>query len=186
MKDNSFPQPIFNIAWNHISPLLTLFIHDSLERIRYRRKIEFPKTLTTENPNLRLLKMDSFPDEEQIDSVTFLTVYPVFLRFLDALLDRKAPRAFKGLCDHFEKISSSEDFQTNFAAYRTFDREIRRDFFHSSSGVIVDINSVEWSSRLLNCKALTMFTTSNSQPSSENSTPFHINKSRDRSAPYSF
>ncbi len=180
MKDNSFPKALFNMAINRKSPPLTLFSHESLERIRYGRNVEYPKCPTDDKPSLRLLKTDNFPDEEKIDAVSFLMVYPAFMRFLDVLLDGKAPRIFQGFCEHFAKISSCDDFQNNFAAYRTFDREIRWDFFHSESGFIIEVNSVEWSSRLLNCKATAMI----AAPLPSGPSQSFRNQGRERPQPY--
>ena len=96
MKDNSFPKALFNMAINRKSPPLTLFSHESLKQIRYGHNVEYPKCPTDDKPSLHLLKTDNFPDEEKIDAVSFLMVYPAFLCFLDILLDGKAPCILQG------------------------------------------------------------------------------------------
>ena len=182
MQDDSFPSAIFDLALNQRSPPLTLFTHEALTRIRYGENIEYPKCPTNEKPNLRLLKTEPFGNEEKIDATQFLLVYPTFLRFLSSLLKDKATLQYQGFCEHYDKIASQQDFTQNFDAYRTFDRNIRRDFFHSSSGFIIDTNSVEWATRLLNAKSL-MYSFPVSQTSAT-----HYNQSRpsfrERPQPY--
>ena len=154
MQDDSFPPAIFDLALNKRSPPLTLFTHEALTRIRYGENIEYPKCPTNDKPSLRLLKTEPFGNEEKIDATQFLLVYPTFLRFLSALLKDNATLQYQGFCQHYDKIASQQDFTQNFDAYRTFDRNIRRDFFHSASGFIIDVSSVEWATRLLNAKSL--------------------------------
>ncbi|KAJ7469792.1 hypothetical protein B0H11DRAFT_2283714 [Mycena galericulata] len=148
--DNSIPDAVFSLAKNGISPPLTLFLPQSLERLR-----STVKHGTGETTRVTVIDVSEFPDKETLDQATFLTCYNTFLTFLEA---SAGARIFRGFVEHYNRILSDPDLSTWFAAYQVFDKKIRAQFF--TKPYIIDVQDSQYCDALQSTKNLLLMSSS--------------------------
>ncbi|KAJ7435716.1 hypothetical protein B0H11DRAFT_2366638 [Mycena galericulata] len=152
--DNSIPDAVFSLAKNGISPPLTLFLPQSLERLR-SGNVKTVKHGTGETTRVTVIDVSEFPDEETLDQATFLTCYNTFLTFLEA---SAGARIFRGFMEHYNRILSDPDLSTWFAAYQVFDKKIRAQFF--TKPYIIDVQDSQYRDALQSAKNLLLMSSS--------------------------
>ncbi|KAJ7496182.1 hypothetical protein B0H11DRAFT_2385568 [Mycena galericulata] len=152
--DNSIPDAVFSLAKNGISPPLTLFLPQSLGRLR-SGNVKTVKHGTGETTRVTVMDVSEFPDEETLDQATFLTCYNTFLTFLEA---SAGARIFRGFVAHYNRILSDPDLSTWFAAYQVFDKKIRAQFF--TKPYIIDVQDSQYRDALQSAKNLLLMSSS--------------------------
>ncbi|KAJ7182085.1 hypothetical protein C8R46DRAFT_885221 [Mycena filopes] len=153
-NDNTIPNAIFSLAKNGISPPLTLFLPISLDRIR-SSNVKTVKHGTGETD------VSDFPDETVLEQAPWTTCYNTFLGFFDQAAESHIVRGFSL---HYNNILSDAALDTWFPAYRSFDRQIRAQFF--TEPYIIDVQSAEYRNALQSAKDNHMWSSVHSPSSS--------------------
>ncbi|KAJ7190885.1 hypothetical protein GGX14DRAFT_579476 [Mycena pura] len=121
-SDGAIPKAIRVLAQSGISPPLTLFSPDALQRIRSGLGTKSVKVTTELKDSVHLLDISLFPDESTLDLATWFPYYNTFLKFIDDAYD---VGIFDGFAKHFEFMIGEPDFNDWFTAFRDFDIRLR-------------------------------------------------------------
>ncbi|KAJ7204167.1 hypothetical protein GGX14DRAFT_369013 [Mycena pura] len=161
--DNTIPTAIYSLAKNGISPPLTLFLPESLERIR-SSNVKTVKHGTGESTKVTVIDLSDFPDEDSLDLGTWCTCYNTSLTFIQTA---SGLRIFQGFAQHYNQMLADPGLGVWFRAYCYFDKRIRAQFF--TKPYIVDIQDDEYRSALQSAKNTFLMSnqpTSSATPSS--------------------
>ncbi|KAJ7608740.1 hypothetical protein FB45DRAFT_1039411 [Roridomyces roridus] len=102
-NNDSIPLAIFSLAKNGISPPLTLFMPDALDRIR-SSNMKTMKHGTGESTKVTVMDVSDFPNEDDLDQVTWTTCYNRFLTFVEAASGEKIFRGFAATSTRCSRI----------------------------------------------------------------------------------
>ncbi|KAJ7613012.1 hypothetical protein FB45DRAFT_729304, partial [Roridomyces roridus] len=145
-NNDSIPLAIFSLAKNGISPPLTLFMPDSLDRIR-SSNVKTMKHGTGESTKVTVMDVSDFPNEDDLDQATWTTCYNRFLTFVEVASGEKI---FRGFAAHFNEMLSDPALATWFQAYRAFDKRVRAQFF--TKPYIIDVKDGKYRLALQSAK----------------------------------
>lgn len=145
-NDNSIPSAIFFLVKNGISPSLTLFLPESLARIR-SSNVKTVKHGTGESTKVTVIDVADFPDEDSLDQATWFTSYNTFLTFMELAC---GPQILQGFAAHYNQILTDPHLAQWYPGYRDFDKRIRARFF--TEPFIVDVKNHEYRDALQSAK----------------------------------
>ncbi|KAF8056182.1 hypothetical protein FPV67DRAFT_1395692, partial [Lyophyllum atratum] len=147
--DKSIPEAIRILVKCGRSPPLSLFLPEILERIRYGVNIKYVKLGTGSNANTRILDVTEFPDEGELRQDQWTVAYNAFLNFISVIAGSQIQAGFY---THYDSMLSDKFFTYFFAAYRSFDRDIRARFF--TQPYIIDPTDSKYLSQLQDAKTI--------------------------------
>ncbi|KAJ7291716.1 hypothetical protein C8J57DRAFT_1588266 [Mycena rebaudengoi] len=118
VSEGTIPKAIRALAQSGISPPLTLFVPEVLQRICSGLGTKSVKVTMELKDSVHLLDVSLFPDERNMDLATWFPCYNSFLKFIDEPYDI---RIYGGFAQHFEFMISDPEFKDWFSAFRDFD-----------------------------------------------------------------
>lgn len=134
--DNNVPKAIVTLAKPGISPPLTLFTPESLERIHLALGTKSVKVTTEVKDATHVLDVSGFPPESSLNQADWCTTYNTFLKFIQA---HYGPQVFLGFAKHYEAMISNTEFGPWFAAFKDFDQKLCAQFF--TKAFIIDTSA---------------------------------------------
>ncbi|KAF8954390.1 hypothetical protein BDZ97DRAFT_1676986, partial [Flammula alnicola] len=153
--DNSIPDCIPLLVKCKRTPPLSLFLGDSLDRIKAGRDIKYVKIGIGEHANTKILDVSTFPLDSTLTEIQWSQAYNTFLNFISAAVGEKL---YTGFVSHFDNMLSDQDFSRYFPAYRQFDEKLRQRFF--TKPFLINPKSSEYHSMVQNAKLATLSTPS--------------------------
>ncbi|KAL1749867.1 hypothetical protein FB107DRAFT_224833 [Schizophyllum commune] len=147
--DESIPQHILSLAFNNISPPLTLFLPDNLGRLRRGQGLQFQNVGHGENAKAKVLNWEAMgiADERHMPRDEWQTAYNTFIRFIGDLADPGRGNAItQGWARHYDRMISDPDFAMQFDAFKHFDIDLRAQFFQRR--FVVNPDDPKWENRL--------------------------------------
>ncbi|KDR78455.1 hypothetical protein GALMADRAFT_223808 [Galerina marginata CBS 339.88] len=159
MHDDSIPESIAMLAKCHRTPPLSLFLGESLDRIKSARDIKYIKVGTGEFANMKLLDVSSFPADISLDNSQWTRAYNTFLDFIASSMGE---RLYTGFLNHWGTMMKDQNFLQWFKAYKTFDEKVRQRFF--TAPFIIDPTSVQYNTALQEAKLCISVAPRMSQP----------------------
>jgi hypothetical protein len=166
MHDDSIPNSIIMLAKCHRTPPLSLFLGESLDRIKAGRDVKYIKVGTGEFANTKLLDVSIFPSDVSLDKTQWIQAYNTFLAFVAKSMGE---RLYQGFLSHWDSMMKDQKFAHYFEAYRTFDEKIRQSFF--TTPFITDPTSIQYNSALQEAKLFLSVSPSNSLSDNRQSLP---------------
>ncbi|KAL1722213.1 hypothetical protein EV715DRAFT_193743 [Schizophyllum commune] len=151
--DDSIPSHLQALAFNSISPPLTLFQTDFISRLRKGQGLKFQPLGHGDNAKARLLDWETMKadDERHMARDQWQTAYNTFLRFIASLADPGQGDAIsEGWARHYNRMISDPDFMPQFPAFRDFDIDMRAQFFQRR--FVVNPDDPKWESMLNSAK----------------------------------
>ncbi|PBK92041.1 hypothetical protein ARMGADRAFT_1081469 [Armillaria gallica] len=144
--DNSFPDDLFVLIHNSISPPLTMFTTAALTSIRLARDVAYRKFARgTSSTNIRVLDTSAFPDEKEMSLAHWLAAYENFLSFISEVCKKGGDRIFEGFVKHHQRAVTDPDIDDNFEAHKEFDcNNIWAQFFTQPGGIIIDVDDKQY------------------------------------------
>ncbi|SJL16689.1 uncharacterized protein ARMOST_20218 [Armillaria ostoyae] len=144
--DNSFPDDLFVLVRNGISPPLTMFTTAALTSIRLARDVAYRKFARgTSSTNIRVLDTSAFPDEKEMTLAHWLAAYENFLSFISEVCKKGGDRIFEGFVKHHQRAVTDPDIDANFEAHKEFDCDnIRAQFFTRPGGFIINVDDKQY------------------------------------------
>ena len=82
------PQAIQDLYNTIKLPSLSIFLPDSLRRIKHGANVQYIKLGSGKNPNVRILDVVEFPTEESLSQTDWSPCYDSFLSFLAAVCNK--------------------------------------------------------------------------------------------------
>nr|GAT50782.1 reverse transcriptase [Mycena chlorophos] len=144
--DDSIPSVVAALAKAGLTPPLTLFLPESLHRLR-SQIFKTVKHGAGDSSRVNVIDVSDFPSEDTLDAAGWMTVYNSFLIFMGKICGQKVSL---GWAEHYSYVIGNSDFRSWFDAYRSFDREMRDRFF--SKAFIIDTSSIDYQQTLQNHK----------------------------------
>ncbi|KAJ7651137.1 hypothetical protein FB45DRAFT_731575 [Roridomyces roridus] len=140
-NDESIPALIGTLANAGLSLPLTLFLADSLSRLRS----DTVKTIKHSGPlgDFQVVDVSQFPTEDKLSRADYMSVYNVFLKFI---AETCGPLTARGFALHYNLILSEPDLEMWFPAYLCFDQQLCSQFF--TRPFIIDPSSSEYQGAL--------------------------------------
>ncbi|TRM63421.1 hypothetical protein BD626DRAFT_456756 [Schizophyllum amplum] len=151
--DGSIPPHLHTLAFNNISPPLTLFTPTFLARLRRAQNLKFQSIGHGENAKAKVLNWEEMGvmDERLMARDDWQAAYNTFIRFIGELADPGHGDAItKGWALHLDRMISDPDFADQFAAFKDFDIDLRAQFFQRH--FVIDPDHPKWESALNNAK----------------------------------
>ncbi|KAF8950737.1 hypothetical protein BDZ97DRAFT_1133500 [Flammula alnicola] len=145
--DNSIPDCIPLLVKCKRTPPLSLFLGESLDRIKGGRDIKYIKVGIGEHANTKILDVSTFPLDCTLTEIQWSQAYNTFLNFISSTVGE---RLYSGFVSHFDNMLSDQDFSRYFPAYRQFDEKLRQRFF--TKPFLIDSKSSEYHSMVQNAK----------------------------------
>ncbi|KAJ6555714.1 hypothetical protein B0H10DRAFT_2241278 [Mycena sp. CBHHK59/15] len=126
ISEAAIPKAIFTLTRAGISPPLTLFALDALQRIRSGWGTKSVKVTMEIKDSAHLLDITLFPNKNNLDQANWTTSYNSFLKFIQCAYGTKI---CLGFVQHFEAMMSDSEFKAWFSAYWDFDTRLCSQFF---------------------------------------------------------
>ncbi|KAK0458888.1 uncharacterized protein EV420DRAFT_1541003, partial [Desarmillaria tabescens] len=141
--ESSYPEDLFVLARNGISPPLTMFTPTTLTNIRLGRDVTYRKFARgATSTNIRVLDTSTFPNEKDMSLAQWLAAYENFLSFISELCEGE--QIFEGFVKHHQRAVTDPDIEATFEAHKEFDCDHLRPQFFTRGGIIIDVNSKEY------------------------------------------
>ncbi|KAF8963308.1 hypothetical protein BDZ97DRAFT_1821575 [Flammula alnicola] len=112
--DNSIPDCIPLLVKCKRTPPLSLFLGESLDRIKAGRDIKYIKVGIGEHANTKILDVSTFPLDSSLTEIQWTQAYNNFLNFISSAIGE---RLYTGFVSHFDNMLSDQDFSRYFPAY---------------------------------------------------------------------
>ncbi|SJL15912.1 uncharacterized protein ARMOST_19421 [Armillaria ostoyae] len=120
--DNSFPDDLFVLICNGISPPLIMFTTAALTSIWLARDVAYRKFARgTSSMNIWVLDTSAFLDEKEMTLAHWLAAYENFLSFISEVCKKGGDRIFEGFVKHHQRAVTDLDIDANFEAHKEFD-----------------------------------------------------------------
>ncbi|PBK92715.1 hypothetical protein ARMGADRAFT_1030939 [Armillaria gallica] len=125
--EKKFSQHLFTLAQNGISPWLSLYTADSVERLQLNREIKTHKVTRPDGVSVHVLDMRGcgFQAEDTLDRATWMACYTRFIAFLLELCGEDGEQLLMSFQDHYETMVADPSFEDWFEAFVSFDTLIR-------------------------------------------------------------
>lgn len=141
--DSSFPEDIFVLARNGVSPPLTMFTSTALTDIRLGRDVTYRKFARgATSTNIRVLDTTAFPNEKDMSLAQWLAAYENFLNIISELCE--GVKIFEGFVKHHQRAVTDPDIEATFEAHKEFDCDHVRPQFFTRGGIMIDVNEKDY------------------------------------------
>ncbi len=150
--EKKFSQHLFTPAQNGISPWLSLYTADSVERLQLNREIKTHTVTRPDGVSVHVLDMRGcgFQAENTLDRATWMSCYTRFIAFLSELCGEDGEQLLMSFQDHYETMVADPSFEDWFEAFVSFDALIRAQWFYKP--FFINPSAHEWDSQLQQAK----------------------------------